>query len=443
MRTPVPYSETVRCSRIAAITVLAVLAGALLAPVAVLAADRSPPPAKSVIQIWMWGGPSHLDTFDPKPNAGSAYTGPLNTTQATNVPGIEIGQLFPRLARQADKYSIVRSMTHGINSHETAAYLMQTGNAPGSGAVFPSLGAIVSYYKGYRAGYSGEIPPYVVLTEAQGRFAEEGFLGPAFKPFVTGGDPARNPFSVEGLVAEGLSDEQQRLRRAFMDSLDSFSRSLAGNPLVGAAERAEARAYDLILGQARKVFDVNQESADVRERYGLNSFGQACLVARRLVERGVPYVTINYKGWDTHKDHFGIMARRAPELDQGLATLLADLSGRGLLDSTIVYWGGEFGRTPLVEWGAPWNGGRGHYGACFSVLLAGGGFKGGMVVGASDATGERVVSRPVYPKDLIASILLRLGIDPAGTIPGPTGTPVRLVPETENRPGFGMLTEIM
>jgi uncharacterized protein (DUF1501 family) len=283
----------------------------------------------------------------------------------------------------------------------------------------------------------------VVLTEAQGRFAEEGFLGPAFKPFVTGGDPARNPFAVEGLVAEGLSDEQQRRRRAFMDSLDSLSRSLAGNPLAGAAERAEARAYDMILGEARKVFDVSQESAAVRERYGLNSFGQACLVARRLVERGVPYVTINYKGWDTHKDHFGIMARRAPELDQGLATLLADLSERGLLDSTIVYWGGEFGRTPRVEWEAPWNGGRGHYGACFSVLLAGGGFKGGMVVGASDATGERVVSRPVYPKDLIASILLRLGIDPAGTIPGPAGIPVRLVPETENRPGFGILAEIM
>jgi uncharacterized protein (DUF1501 family) len=212
---------------------------------------------------------------------------------------------------------------------------------------------------------------------------------------------------------------------------------------MGAAERAEARAYDLILGEARKVFDVSQEPADVRERYGLNSFGQACLVARRLVERGVPYVTINYKGWDTHKDHFGIMARRAPELDQGLATLLADLSERGLLDSTIVYWGGEFGRTPRVEWEAPWNGGRGHYGACFSVLLAGGGFKGGMIVGASDATGERVASRPVYPKDLIASILLRLGIDPAGTIPGPAGTPVRLVPATDDSPGSGILTEIM
>ncbi|MCX7030857.1 MAG: DUF1501 domain-containing protein [Spirochaetes bacterium] len=443
MITPVPNSNPTRSRRIASIAVLAALAGVLLAPASAVAADRSPPPAKSVIQIWMWGGPSHLDTFDPKPNAGSAYTGPLNATQVTNVPGIEIGQLFPRLARQADKYSIIRSMTHGINSHETAAYLMQTGNVPGSGAVFPSLGAIVSWFKGYRAGYSGEIPPYVVLTEAQGRFAEEGFLGPAFKPFVTGGDPARNPFAVEGLVAEGLSDEQQRRRRAFMDSLDSLPRSLAGNPLMNAAERAEARAYDMILGEARKVFDMRQESADVRERYGLSSFGQACLVARRLVERGVPYVTINYKGWDTHKDHFEIMARRAPELDQGLATLLTDLAERGLLDSTIVYWGGEFGRTPRVDWDAPWNGGRGHYGACFSVLLAGGGFKGGMVVGASDATGERVVSRPVYPRDLIASILLRLGIDPAGTIPGPSGTPVRLVPETENRPGFGILTEIM
>jgi hypothetical protein len=443
MITPVRNSDAFRCSRRAVFTVLAALAGALLAPAIAAAADTGPRPAKSVIQIWMWGGPSHLDTFDPKPGAGSAFTGPLNGTQPTNVPGIEIGQLFPRLARQADKYAIIRSMTHGINSHETAAYLMQTGNAPGSGAVFPSLGAIVSYFKGYRAGYAGEIPPYVVLTEAQGRFAEEGFLGPAFKPFVTGGDPARNPFAVEGLVAEGLSDDQQRQRHAFLNSLDGFSRSLAGNPLVDAAERAEARAYEMILGDARKVFDVGEESAEIRERYGLNSFGQACLVARRLVERGVPYVTINYKGWDTHKDHFAIMARRAPEMDQGLATLLADLSDRGLLDTTIVYWGGEFGRTPRVEWDAPWNGGRGHYGACFSVLLAGGGFKGGTVVGASDATGERVASRPVYPRDLIASILLRLGIDPAGTIPGPSGAPVRLLPATENRPGSGILSEIM
>ena len=147
MRMLVKNSVATRSRSIAPVAVLAALAGALLMPVGAMAADRSPPPAKSVIQIWMWGGPSYIDTFDPKPNAGAAYTGPLNGTQATNVPGIEIGQLFPRLARQADKYSIIRSMTHGINSHETAAYLMQTGNAPGSGAVFPSLGAIVSYFK--------------------------------------------------------------------------------------------------------------------------------------------------------------------------------------------------------------------------------------------------------------------------------------------------------
>ncbi len=429
--------STVRPATAAAI-LLCVTAGLTAADL-----PRSSPPARSVIQIWMWGGPSHLDTFDPKPAAGPAYTGPLDKTLKTNVPGIEIGQLFPRMAQQADKYAIIRSMTHGINAHETAAYLMQTGNAPGTGVVFPSLGAIVSYFKGHRAGYAGEIPPYVVLTEAQGRFAEEGFLGPAFKPFVTGGDPAKSPFAVEGLVAEGLSDERQRRRRSLMDSLDVLSRSLPANPIVAAAEQAEAEAYAMILGETRKVFDPAQEPAEVRERYGLNSFGQACLVARRLVERGVPYVTINYKGWDTHKAHFEFMARRAPELDQGLATLLADLSERGLLDSTIVYWGGEFGRTPRVDWEAPWNGGRNHYGACFSVLLAGGGFKGGRVVGASDATGEKVASRPVTPRDLIASILLRLGIDPASTVPGPAGTPVRLVPPTDDRPGSGILAEIM
>jgi hypothetical protein len=440
-----PVSTT---SRLAA---LALLVGALAAPVPAASADHgaplpgrgSMPPARSVIQIWMWGGPSQIDTFDPKPGAGPAFTGPLTGTQKTNVPGIEIGQLFPRLARQADKYAIIRSMTHGITAHETAAYLMQTGNAPGTGVVFPSLGAIVSWFRGYRAGYTGEIPPYVVLTEAQGRFAEEGFLGPAFKPFVTGGDPARTPFAVEGLVAEGISDDQQRRRRAFMNSLDTLARSLAGSPLMAAAERSEEGAYDLMLGEARKAFDPQQEPAGVRERYGLNSFGQACLVARRLVERGVPYVTINYKGWDTHKDHFAFMQRNAPELDQGLATLLSDLSERGLLDTTIVYWGGEFGRTPRIDWDPPWNGGRGHYAACFSVLLAGGGFKGGRVVGSTDATGEHVLTRPVYPRDLIASILLRLGIDPASTVPGPSGTPVRLVPQTDDRPGSGILAEIM
>ncbi|HEY9053361.1 MAG TPA: DUF1501 domain-containing protein, partial [Rectinemataceae bacterium] len=240
-------------------------------PGAVLQAHPAPP-AKSVIQIWMWGGPSHLDTFDPKPEAGRDYAGPLDSPIATNVPGITIGQQFPLLAGMADKYSIVRSMTHGSNAHETAAYMMQTGREPGGGLVYPSLGAIVSYFKGYRAGYTGKIPPYVVLTESQGRFSEEGFLGPAYKPFVTGGDPNAKVFAVEGVIAEGITPERQDSRRALMDSLDGLGKSLPGAAPFSKAEQLETEAYELILGQAKEVFDLSSEPAALRDRYGRTSF---------------------------------------------------------------------------------------------------------------------------------------------------------------------------
>ncbi|MDP6777895.1 MAG: DUF1501 domain-containing protein, partial [Candidatus Latescibacteria bacterium] len=182
----------------------------------------------------------------------------------------------------------------------------------------------------------------------------------------------------------------------------------------------------------------------LRERYGRNTFGQSCLVARRLVERGVPYVTINYKGWDTHKQHFQAMRRQLPQMDRGMATLLQDLSERGLLDSTIVWWSGEFGRGPRIQWDPPWNGGRSHYGYVFSSVVAGGGFRGGCVVGASDARGEEVASRPVYPRDVIESIYALLGIDPGGNLPHPQGLPVQVTPsDDEGLDRGGRLTEIM
>ena len=401
------------------------------------------PPATSVIQIWMWGGPSQLDTFDPKPGAGRDYTGPLDSPIPTNVPGIMIGQQLPLLAAMADKYAIIRSMTHGSNAHETAAYMMQTGREPGVGLVYPSEGAIVSFFKGYNAGYKGKIPPYVVLTESQGRFSEEGFLGPLYKPFVTGGDPAKKVFAVEGIIAEGISDFQQESRRKLLDSLDTFGRAVPSNPDFALAERYENDAYEMILGSTKKVFDLSLESDQIRDRYGRNTFGQSCLMARRLVEEGVPYITINYKGWDTHKDHFGILDKRNPELDKGLSALLSDLSERGLLDTTIVWWGGEFGRTPKISWEAPWNGGRSHYGAAFSVLLAGGGFKGGIVVGATDARGETVTERPVYPRDLLGTILERMGIDPESALPNPLGLDIKVMPSTGDKPGTGRLKEIL
>ena len=341
--------------------------------------------------------------------AGYDYCGPLDKPIATNVDGIRIGELLPPLAKQADKYSIIRGMTHGNNGHETASYMVQTGRASGGRDVYPSVGAVMSLFKGYDAGYTGLIPPYVVLTEPQGRFSEAGFLGSRYKPFATGGDPAQTRFMVEGVVAQGISDERQKSRRELLHQLNTLGRAMPGDASLKALYQSEDQAYEMILGDAGKLFDLSQEKDELRDRYGRNTFGQSCLMARRLVEKGVPYITINYKGWDTHKQHFQIMRRKLPEMDKGLATLLQDLTERGLLDSTIVWWSGEFGRTPKVQWEAPWNGGRGHYGKVFSAVVAGGGFKGGHVIGASDAKGDDVKDRPVYPVDLIGSMYELLG----------------------------------
>ncbi len=404
----------------------------------------APAKAKAVIQIWMWGGPSHLDTFDPKPAAGHDYCGPLNKPIPTKVDGITIGELLPLLAQQADKYSIIRSMTHGINAHETASYMVQTGRKPGERLVSPCVGAVVSLLKGYAGGYSGLLPPYIVLTQPQGRFSEEGFLGPRYKPFVTGGDPAQARFAVEGIVAQGISDQRQGNRRGLLHRLNTLGKAMRGDPTLNDSERAEEQAYDLILGDAGKVFDLSQENDEMRERYGRNTFGQSCLAARRLVERGVPYITINYQGWDTHRQHFQIMRQRLPQLDKGMAALLQDLSERGLLNSTIIWWSGEFGRTPRVQWEAPWNGGRGHYGQVFSAVVAGGGFKGGRVVGASDARGEEVKDRPVYPCDLIGSMYELLGIDTNARLPNPEGLDIRVTPAAADGISMGgRLREIM
>jgi uncharacterized protein (DUF1501 family) len=426
--------DVIRAGVLAAAGLMVAGKGPSLAKAAATPARSKPavtPKAKSVIQIWLWGGPCHLDTFDPKPDAGEAYTGPLRTAIPTNVSGIRVGELLPLLAKQADKYSVIRSMSHGVNGHETAAYTVQTGRQAGGRDVFPGVGAVVSLFKGYEAGYKGLLPPYIVLTELQGRFSESGFLGTRYKPFATGGDPGAARFVVEGVVAQGITDERQRARREFLHRLNTFERAArSGDPRLAALGECERDAYEMILGDAGKVFDLGQEKDAVRERYGRNTFGQSCLMARRLVERGVPYITINYKGWDTHKQHFQIMRRKLPELDRGLAALLEDLTQRGLLASTVVWTGGEFGRTPKVQWEAPWNGGRGHWGRAFSALVAGGGFRGGQVLGATDPKGEDVTDNPVHPSELIAGMYQLIGIDPEARLPHPEGRDVRAIPST-------------
>ncbi len=399
--------------------------------------------AKSVIQVFLWGGMSHIDTWDPKPDAGNDYMGELAKVIPTNVDGIQLNGLFPELAKHADKFSIVRSMTHRNNGHETAAYLMQTGHTPGERLAYPSIGAIFSLFK--KPSYKGMIPPYVVLTQPQGRFSEEGFLGPLYKPFATGGDPNGQRFEVEGVVAPGITDDRQKSRQQLLGKMNTLGDAMSGIAEVAAAEEAKKQAYELILGAGKEVFDLSKEKPELRNLYGRHTFGQDCLAARRMVEAGVPYVVINYPGgWDTHSNHFNTMRRQCPQLDQGLAALLSDLKDRGLLDTTIVWCTGEFGRGPKVDYQPPWNGGRNHYGNVFSVLVAGGGFKGGHIVGSSDAKAEEVRDRPVYPVDLLGSIYQLAGIDASAKLPHPLGAEAYVLPQAaEKVKSAGLLTEIM
>jgi uncharacterized protein (DUF1501 family) len=399
--------------------------------------------ARSIIQIFLWGGMSHNDTWDPKPESGYEYMGEFSKVIPSNVSGIQLSALFPELAKQADKFSLIRSMTHRNNGHETAAYLMQTGHTPGERLSYPSIGAVFALFKS--PAYKGLIPPYVVLTRAQGRFSEEGFLGPKFKPFATGGDPNQGRFEVEGVVARGITDDRQKRRRDLLDKVNTMAHAMASSPHVAAAEETKQAAYELILGKGKDVFDLALEKKEVRDRYGRHTFGQECLVARRLVETGVPYVVINYPGgWDTHSGHFATMRRQCPQLDQGLATLLQDLKARGLLETTLVWCSGEFGRGPKVDWQPPWNGGRNHYGNVFTVLVAGGGFRGGCIVGSSDAKAEEVKDRPVYPVDLLGSIYQLAGIDTRARLPHPLGLEAHVLPDPSERvKSAGLLKEIM
>lgn len=430
-------------SRRDAVGMAAAGAGGLMLGSPLQAAAAKPGKAKSVIQIWMWGGPSHLDTFDPKPEAGADYCGPYNEPIETNVSGIRIGQKLPLLAQQADKYSIIRSMTHGINAHETASYVTQTGR-PVGGDVYPCVGSVVSRFRGIDAGYKGLIPPYIVMTKPQGRFSESGFMGLRYKPFATGGRPNQVPFTVEGVIQKGITQARQESRRDLLAALDTYGNRAKNNPKLEQMNICTDQAYELILGDAGKVFDVTEEDPKLRERYGKSDFGASCLIARKLVEAGVPYITINYQGWDSHKKHFDIMNTKLTEMDRGFSTLLDDLSQRGLLDSTIVWWGGEFGRGPKIQWEAPWNGGRSHYGKCFSHVVAGGGFQGGHVVGTSNEKGMEVADRPVYPWDLIGSMYEQLGIDTNAQLPHPQGLDVRVcATEADGISMGGRLREIM
>src|ERR1017187_7094917 len=236
-----------------------------------------PSKAKSVIQLWMAGGPTQTDTFDPKPGAGEDYAGPLRRPIGTNVAGMQISELLPLLAKQADKYTIIRSLTHNDNGHETAAYIMQTGTMPTADLVYPAMGAVVALKKN-EAGYGGSLPPYVTLTNPLGRFSEAGFLGNDYKTFAPGGDPNNANFRVQGIVPpKGMTQARMEERRSLLKSVDALARDTEKQPEFKAMDEFQAKAYTLILGEARKAFDLSLEKDAVRDKYGRNAFGQSCL----------------------------------------------------------------------------------------------------------------------------------------------------------------------
>ena len=392
-------------------------------------------PAKSVIELWLWGGPSQLETFDPKPEAPADYNNGLKAIP-TNVPGLVIHEWWPNLAACGHLYSVIRSMTHPHFGHETATYLMQTGRNPGGGDVFPAIGTVTAMMKTRDKTYQGDLPPAVILTTAKGRFSEVGFLGDRYAPLVTGGNPNAVRFVVDGIVPPGgLSPAEMARRFDLLKMVDVFGDTARFGDFLSAGEQARR----VIEGSAAKTFDLTQEPPEMRDRYGRTQIGQSLLAARRLVEYGVPYITVNMSGWDSHKRHFETMKNRTAETDRALAALLTDLADRKLLDTTVVWVSGEFGRTTKIDRDPPWNGGRNHYPTCFSALVAGGGFKGGCVVGKSDETASHVVARPVTPVDFLGSIYERCGIDPDGEMPNDVGKKLTILPPQSEH---GRLKEI-
>ena len=403
------------------------------------AAGAGPDRDVNCIMIMLVGGPSHIDTWDPKPKAPAEVRGPFQPI-ATQVPGIQITEIFPRLARHTDKISLVRSVYHTATAvHDTGYQMMQTGRLFSGGVEQPHIGCVLGYLKGQR----GEVPAHVLLPKPIGRTGGNlphghtaGYLGKQYDPFILNADPADPKFKVPDLlppdyISAVRADRRQKLREAVDGALDAFEKS----PQARQLDDNFHLAYRLMSSrQAREAFALDQEPAAVRDRYGRTRFGQSCLLARRLIERGVRLVTVNMFEtvfdeitWDIHGSRpftdITEMARLvAPNFDQAYSTLLEDLRDRGLLETTVVAAMGEFGRTPKIN---P-AGGRDHHPGVWTILLGGGPLKGGRVVGESDELGYIPKTRPVTPGEVAATLYQALGLDPHKELPGPQNRPMPL-----------------
>lgn len=384
--------------------------------------------AKSCILIWLDGGPSHLETFDPKPDAPIEVRGPFKSI-STSIPGLAISEVMPHTARIADKLCLIRSVTSPLGEHNIANHYLLTGYQPTPALSYPSYGAVVSHLRDT----SATLPAYIALNEYRST-AGAGFLGAKHEPYLVPRNPKTNSLAPKDLTFfPGLDEERLLRRKQFLEQLDQQARQHDSPNDVVPTSSALDQAYRMTLNQeTRRAFQLESESPQMHELYGDRLIGQCCLLARRLVEQGVPFINIHNNDWDTHADLVlrlkeGYAGAKVgvgliPTLDQAVSALIGDLDERGLLDSTLVVVMGEFGRTPKINS----TGGRDHWPRVFSVLMAGGGLKRGYVHGASDRTGESPLESPVTPADIACTLYSLLGISAETTLTTPDGRPIRV-----------------
>ncbi|HCS51171.1 DUF1501 domain-containing protein [Rubinisphaera sp.] len=389
--------------------------------------------AKSCILVWLDGGPTHYETFDPKPEAPVEIRGEYHTID-TKVPGVQFSEHLKKLAGISDKFSVIRSIRHNQGNHGAGNHYMMTGAPPripvGCGAFVsfhPSLGSATAHARGHQNG----LPSYFSMPSMT-RSGGPSFLGAQYAPFVVPSDPNSKSFRVRDVaLPAGLDDlrfgNRQDLRN-LVDQLPRYAEKSVGDPAL-ALDEFYSQSYDLMSSAAaQQAFDIGLEDESVRSRYGRHSFGQRALLARRLVEAGVPFVTLNEGGWDHHRDLFKTCKTRLPTLDATIATLIEDLEERGLLEETLVVVLGEFGRTPKINK----DGGRDHWSNAMSVLMAGAGTPGGTVVGATDRQGYSASERVLSPENFVSTVYSKLGIDPNQILYTPLGRPTHLVSDAES-----------
>jgi hypothetical protein len=375
--------------------------------------------AQSVIHIYRPGGMAHQESFDPKPYAPIEYRGELGTVKTKT--GEVFCETLPKLASIADKIAVIRSMSHGEAAHERGTHNMFTGYRPSPALIFPSMGSVVSHEYGPK----NNLPPYVCIPNVPNEFASNGYLSSSFAPFSLGSDPASKGFKVLDLnLPSDVNDARFTRRRSALDAVNDYFAKKDKSDSIGAMNTFYERAYSLISApQAREAFNIDAEKDGLRDAYGRNVAGQRLLMARRLVAAGVRFVTLTYGGWDMHANVSKGMKGQLPDLDQALTMLINDLQANGLLDSTLVMVSSEFGRTPKINNTA----GRDHWPKVFSVMLAGGGIKGGTIYGTSNATASEPDLDAVGPQDLATTVYNQLGIVADKELMSPGNRPIEIV----------------